>query len=66
MLAGGSYITEDNWAMLGYPDCMYLVYELQEDKRVYLLKMMENDCSPGDTVFTGDLELRMQEADLLN
>lgn len=58
-LAGGMYITEDNWVMPGYPDCTYLVFREDGDKIEYLVTLMENDCSPGSDLFTEDLRRRI-------
>lgn len=53
ILAGGMYITEDNWVCPAYPDCTYLVFDA--DSNAFLCVMMENDCYPGDETFTADL-----------
>lgn len=55
VLAGGMYITEDNWVMPDYPNSHYLVFEQDGEKSIFLHSMMENDCSPGDDIFTDDL-----------
>ncbi len=52
-LAGGMYITEDNWVCPSSPDCTYLVVNAADN--ALLCVMMENDCSPGDKTFTDDL-----------
>ena len=61
MLAGGMYITEDNWVMPDYPNSRFLVFEQDGDKLTYLFTMMENDCYPGDDIFTEDLLKRLKE-----
>lgn len=53
ILAGGMYITEDNWVCPTYPNCTYLVFNA--DSNAFLFAMMENDCYPGDELFTEDL-----------
>lgn len=53
IMAGGMYITEDNWVCPTYPNCTYLVFNADSD--TFLFAMMENDCSPGDALFTDDL-----------
>jgi len=55
VLAGGMYITEDNWVMPGYPDCTYLIFRQEGDTLVFLKSIIENDCSPGTQLFTEDL-----------
>lgn len=55
MFAGGMYITEDNWVMPDYPNSRYLVFHKEDDKLNFLCMMFENDCIPGDDIFTEDL-----------
>ncbi len=57
ILAGGMYITEDNWVCPTYPNCTYLVFNADADE--FLFVMMENDCNPGDETFTADLNHRL-------
>lgn len=59
MMAGRMYITEDNWVCPIYPNCTYLVIDAREDK--YLFAMMENDCVPGDEIFTTDMKRRLAD-----
>lgn len=54
VFAGGMYITEDNWVCPTYPDCTYLVFNA--DSEAFAFVMMENDCYPGDEIFTADLQ----------
>ena len=54
-LAGGMYITEDNWVMPGYPNSTYLIFRQDGDKQVFLHFIVENDCTPGTELFTEDL-----------
>lgn len=54
--AGGSYVGEDGWCMIGYPGCDYLYFRLDEDgNRTFLYSAMENDCFPGTEVFLSDM-----------
>lgn len=63
MLAGGSYLGEDGWCMIGYPGSDYLYFQLDENnERTYLFSKMENDCSPGTELFREDL-IRALEAE---
>ena len=55
VLAGGMYITEDNWVMPGYPDSTYLIFQQDGDRLKFLRSIMENDCTPGTELFTEDL-----------
>lgn len=54
-LAGGMYITEDNWVMPGYPNSTYLIFHQEDGKLNYLRSIVENDCTPGTELFTEDL-----------
>lgn len=54
-LIGGMYMTDDGWVMPGYPNSIYLIFEKSGKNLVYLTVIGENDCIPGDEVFTGDL-----------
>ncbi|MEA4896451.1 MAG: M56 family metallopeptidase [Oscillospiraceae bacterium] len=53
VLAGGMYITDDNWVCPTYPNCTYLIFNA--DDSFYFRAVMENDCEPGDEIFTADL-----------
>ena len=61
VFAGGMYITGDNWVMPDYPNSRFLAFKQDKDKLTYLFTMMENDCNPGDEIFTGDLLDRLKE-----
>lgn len=66
MLAGGSYMGEDGWCMIGYPGCDYLYFRLDENgNRTYLYSAMENDCSPGTEVFLSDMVSALTDQGLL-
>lgn len=55
VLAGGMYITEDNWVMPGYPNSTFLIFRQDGDKLGYLQSIVENNCTPGTQLFTNDL-----------
>lgn len=59
VLAGGMYITDDNWVCPWSPNCTYLVFDTAGD--VYYFAMVENDCYPGDEAFTKDLTQKFEE-----
>lgn len=64
--AGGSYVGEDGWCMIGYPGCDYLYFRLDEDgNRTLLYSAMENDCSPGTEVFLADMTGTLMNRGLL-
>ena len=66
-LAGGSYLGEDGWCMIGYPGCDYLYFRLDGDlERTYLFSRMENDCSPGTKLFLRDLIRALMDEGILS
>ena len=66
VLAGGSYMGEDGWCMIGYPGCDYLYFRLDEDgNRSFLYSAMENDCSPGTETFLADMVSALTDLGLL-
>lgn len=67
MLAGGSYLGEDGWCMIGYPGCDYLYFRLDDDgNRTFLYSTMENDCSPGSELFLSDMVSALTDQGLLD
>ncbi|WP_300689064.1 M56 family metallopeptidase [uncultured Oscillibacter sp.] len=67
VLAGGSYLGEDGWCMIGYPGCDYLCFHLDENgKRTFLFSQMENDCFPGSELFWEDLIRALENEGLLS
>ena len=67
VLAGGSYLGEDGWCMIGYPGCDYLCFHLDENgKRTFLFSQMENDCFPGSELFREDLARALENEGLLS
>ncbi len=58
ILTGGMSITEDeglSWVVPDYPDSRYLVFEKAEEEQKFIVVMFENDCFPGDEIFTEDM-----------
>lgn len=55
-LIGGMSMDEEGWVVPEYANSTYLIFEKTEGALVYRVRLMENDCFPGDEVFTGDLE----------
>lgn len=62
-IAGGMYITNDCWVMPSYPYCTFLVFAQDgaDQSLNFLVAMMENDCAPGDEMFSDDLLQRLSE-----
>jgi hypothetical protein len=59
-LVGGMRITDDNWVTPIYRDATYLVFFLQDGKLNFKNVLIQNDCKPGDPLFTEDI-LKMFE-----
>lgn len=55
VLAGGMSLSDDGWVVPESPNSNYLVFAKTEAGLSYLCGMYENDCEPGDEVFTWDL-----------
>lgn len=55
VLAGGMEMTEDGWVVPESPNSNYLVFVKEGDALTYFCGMYENDCGPGDELFTSDL-----------
>ena len=59
-LAGGMDLTEDGWLLPTYRNCTYLYFTGSGDWPLHLFTQMENDCQPGDELFTQDLVNALQ------
>ncbi len=55
VLAGGMTMDEDGWVAPEYADSTYLVFEETGANLYYRTHLMENDCFPGDELFSADL-----------
>ena len=60
VLAGGMEITEDGWVTDEYPNSRYLVFKQEGDVLSLLAELYENDCFPGDDIFTDDIRQSMK------
>lgn len=64
-LVGGMTMDEDGWVVPEYADSTYLIFSQEGETISYLTFLIENDCFPGDEVFTEDLKQQLgQEPDL--
>lgn len=54
-LAGGMSMSADGWVVPESPNCHYLVFIKRGQTLSYFCGMYENDCEPGDELFTSDL-----------
>lgn len=59
VLVGGQTMDEEGWVVPEYANSHYLVFRQEEDTLSYLVCLVENDCFPGDEVFTSDLKNRL-------
>ncbi|MDR2088920.1 MAG: M56 family metallopeptidase [Clostridiales Family XIII bacterium] len=55
VLAGGMDLDSDGWLLDTYPHSWYLIFRDTGGKPAFLTVMMENDCVPGDDMFTQDM-----------
>lgn len=63
VLAGGMDLDAEGWLLPTYPNSTYLIFLSDPGSTpLYLFAMMENDCQPGDALFTDDLHTRYQNA----
>lgn len=56
MLVGGMTIDEDGWVVPEYANSTFLIFKQEGASLSYLAYIFENDCSPGDEIFTSDLK----------
>lgn len=56
IMAGGMYITEDNWVMPGYPNSIFLIFQQEENSLSYIDTIMINDSIPGAETFANDVK----------
>lgn len=64
VLAGGRYITEDNWVSPGYPGCDWLFFQRTADgSLVFLWHDMINDMGPYSLAYGQYLEQRLAQLD---
>lgn len=58
-LVGGMTINEEGWVVPEYANSIYFAFEQDGEELSYLTSLFENDCQPGDEVFTNDLRRRL-------
>lgn len=61
ILAGGRSMDEEGWVVPDYPNSHYLVFERNGEELTFLTPIFENDCFPGDEIFTADLRLLLMQ-----
>ncbi|MCM1102461.1 MAG: hypothetical protein NC079_12050 [Clostridium sp.] len=63
-LAGGMSITADGWVTPEYPDGCFPVFEDRDGTLTFVTCLFENDCYPGDEVFTDDLRRQLSASSM--
>lgn len=56
---GGMTVDAEVWVVPEYPDSNFLIFRQEGEELSYLTSLFENDCFPGDEVFTSDLRQRL-------
>lgn len=64
VLAGGKYMTEDDWVSPGYPNCDWLFFQVEGEKRILRWKGMGNDITPGSEMFYDHLAYVLEQSGL--
>lgn len=65
MLAGGMYLTEEDWVMPSYPNCFYLYFVKENGGRRHIKTAMVNDGSPGIEWFDEEVQRLAEEEGLI-
>lgn len=60
-LAGGMTMDENGWVRPEYANSTFLIFERQDNELFYATALVENDCAPGDDIFTYDLQTALKE-----
>lgn len=60
-LAGGMTMDENGWVRLEYANSTFLIFERKDNELFYATTLVENDCVPGDDIFTNDLQTALKE-----
>lgn len=63
VLAGGKYLTEDDWVSPGYPGCDWLFFRVADGDYTLLWHSMINDMSPGTELFQEHVRERLAQLD---
>ena len=61
ILAGGMSVTDDGWVTPGYPNSRFLVFRQDGETLSFLVCLFENDCFPGDEIFSEDLKNLLED-----
>lgn len=64
VLAGGKYMTEDDWVSPGYPNCDWLFFQVEGDVRTLVWEGMGNDITPGSEMFDVHLAYVLEQSGL--
>ncbi len=53
---------ENGWVRPEYANSTFLIFfERQDNEIFYAATLVENDCAPGDDIFTNDLQTTLKE-----
>ena len=52
---------ENGWVRPEYANSTFLIFERQDNEIFYAATLVENDCAPGDDIFTNDLQTALKE-----
>ena len=61
LLAGGMSVTDDGWVTPSYPNSRFLVFRQDGEILSFLVCLFENDCFPGDELFSDDLKNLLED-----
>ena len=60
-LAGGMTMDENGWVRPEYANSTFLIFVRQGNELFYATTLVENDCAPGDDIFTNDLQIALEK-----
>lgn len=58
-------MTQEGWVTPGYADSTFLVFRQEGAELSFLTDLFENDCAPGDEIFTDDLRGALEREGLV-
>jgi len=64
VLAGGKYLTEDDWVSPGYPGCDWLFFQAEGEEYTFLWHDMINDMGPESEGFQEYVLQKLESADI--
>ena len=55
---------ENGWVRPEYANSTFLIFVRQGNELFYATTLVENDCAPGDDIFTNDLQIALEKRQL--